>query len=618
MDSELIYTKTAFGEEAMHQRTRVMQRNVRMVLILVDGQSSVADLSLKTGNSELTETALNELEKGGFIEPVVEQDSLWAESKRVAQEIRSAAIDKALQFVPSRAKEPSLLSEPSLSDSVSTVDSAPKSSSSLDPRLSQFSMGHFQSSELPGMKPVRVEPSGQGGRTIRGDVKVAETENTSFMKRVFGGSATKADKPVSIKPIRRGPRPAKMGWPMRLLLVLAFVAALVYLTVFFFPYQYYLPELQTALSQICGRPVSVREMRVEVYPKPGLFLGNVSIGTGAEELRIPQIEVQPEITTLLEPKRDLRDVALHGVVLSADSIVKLQSVLASTAKPGGMVGVKRIRFENTEISFGGLGLKEMEGEAKLSADGLFQSLQLRSADRGLTLVAVPLAGGVDISLEGFDWRPALGSPWRLDSVNLKGRVENGALKIGNLDLRLFGGQVQGELLLRNDGKPSLSGDLTFERIDSTKFGEALGIGQQLSGDLAGNLHFSTSADAWPAIYSAIDADGKFSIQRGSIHGIDLTEAVRRVSSTPIQGGATQFEQMTGKFKLSPTNFRFSNLNLVSGLMQSAGYVQVSKDLKISGKMDLSMRGSVSQTRVPVSIDGLLKSPELQVGTATSE
>ena len=105
MDSQIVYVKTASGEEAMHQRTRVMQRNVRMVLILVDGKSTVADLILKTGNQKLTENALRELEKADFIAPVVEQDSLWAEGKKVAQEIRAAAIGKARKLSPSNKKE---------------------------------------------------------------------------------------------------------------------------------------------------------------------------------------------------------------------------------------------------------------------------------------------------------------------------------------------------------------------------------------------------------------------------------------------------------------------------------------------------------------------------------
>ena len=70
-----------------------------MVLILVDGKSTVSDLVLKIGNQQLTESALVELEEGGFISLRLEQDSLWSESKKVAQEIREAALSKATQIV---------------------------------------------------------------------------------------------------------------------------------------------------------------------------------------------------------------------------------------------------------------------------------------------------------------------------------------------------------------------------------------------------------------------------------------------------------------------------------------------------------------------------------------
>ena len=82
MDTNFIYTKTAAGEEAIRQRTRVMQRNVRMVLILVDGNSTFQDLCLRTGNVKLTENALLELEKGGFIVPALTNGGARGESRR--------------------------------------------------------------------------------------------------------------------------------------------------------------------------------------------------------------------------------------------------------------------------------------------------------------------------------------------------------------------------------------------------------------------------------------------------------------------------------------------------------------------------------------------------------
>ena len=88
MDSNLIYLKTASGEEAMHQRTRVMQRNLRMVLILVDGKSTVSDLVLRIGNQALTESALAELTRDYEVNRDIYQDMLRRrENARVSMEL---------------------------------------------------------------------------------------------------------------------------------------------------------------------------------------------------------------------------------------------------------------------------------------------------------------------------------------------------------------------------------------------------------------------------------------------------------------------------------------------------------------------------------------------------
>ncbi|MDR1709646.1 MAG: hypothetical protein LBS70_08010, partial [Candidatus Accumulibacter sp.] len=95
MDPNIIYVKTAAGENAIMQRSQILQRNVRMVLILVDGHSSVSDLTRKVGNLQLTESALVELEMSGLIEPKPEApDPLEEETRRVAEEIRTAASGK--------------------------------------------------------------------------------------------------------------------------------------------------------------------------------------------------------------------------------------------------------------------------------------------------------------------------------------------------------------------------------------------------------------------------------------------------------------------------------------------------------------------------------------------
>jgi len=171
--------------------------------------------------------------------------------------------------------------------------------------------------------------------------------------------------------------------------------------------------------------------------------------------------------------------------------------------------------------------------------------------------------------------------------------------------------------LRANQPLSIAGDLSFKRVNATRLGEAIGLGQQFSGETSGEVHFSTKGDAWASVFSAINAEGDFAMQRGSIRGIDLAEAARNVSRNPVQGGATPFENLSGTIKLTPSRYQFAGLVLNSGMMQSTGFVEVSSELMVSGMMELRMRGTANQTRVPISISGPLKSPVVQIGRGGS-
>jgi hypothetical protein len=244
---------------------------------------------------------------------------------------------------------------------------------------------------------------------------------------------------------------------------------------------------------------------------------------------------------------------------------------------------------------------------------LFQFLSLRSPDRSLNLKATPMAQGFGVVLEGFGWRPSKGSHYLFDSINLTGAYKNGEFTISDMELYVFDGVVRGGALLRSETNPSIVGEVSFERINATRFGSALGIGEQFTGETAGKIRFSATADSWASIFSAIEANGEFTMHRGSVRGVDLAEAVRRVSKASVQGGLTLFESLTGRIKLSPTKYQFTGLVLKSGLMQSVGYIDVSKGLEISGMIELQMQGTVNQTRVPLSISGPLGTPIVKVG-----
>jgi hypothetical protein len=160
--------------------------------------------------------------------------------------------------------------------------------------------------------------------------------------------------------------------------------------------------------------------------------------------------------------------------------------------------------------------------------------------------------------------------------------------------------------------PNVTGTASFERINPARLGEVMGIGdRRLVGNIAGKMQFTANAKTWSAIFSEIEGEGEFTIQRGGFHGIDLAEAARRISDTPVQGGMTSFEQMSGRMRLAPERNQFYDLNIASGLMQSMGYVDVAKGGRLAGRLELRMKGSANQTRLPVLVSGTLASPTVQ-------
>jgi len=414
------------------------------------------------------------------------------------------------------------------------------------------------------------------------------------------------------KPTRRG-QAESIGWPATIVLGIAGVLAVAFVTVLLFPYDSYLPKLEVAISNACARSAKVGALHLNVYPQAGIVLGDVRIGAEQDEIRIDEIRLQPAIGTLMAARKIFREVVVSGVSLPVEMIAGLPSVFSALSNSSSRFGIGHLSLEKADISFSGLGFSSLGGEAWLSADGQLQSLSLRSADRSLSLVATPLARGVDVVVEGYGWRPTQSSPFLVDSVNLNAAFENGTLTIKNMALRIFDGLIEGGAVLSAGQALSIVGEVSFNRINASRLGDAIGLGQQFSGEIAGKMRFSTKAESWASIFSAIDGDGEFSVQRGSIGGIDLVEAARSVSRAPIQGGTTRFENLSGAIKLTPARYQLSGLVLNSGLMQSTGYLDVSRELTVSGKMELKMRGTANQTRVPMSISGPLKSPTVQVG-----
>ncbi len=625
IDPELIYAKTESGEKAMLQRTLVVQRNLRMVLILVDGNATVAQLCSKTGNAELTQNALVELENEGFIERRADEDSVWTRRILLAQRLKASTMQQPVsefstfgdkeEAAPARPAPPigeaplSLPVQPNRESTTPPVEPSP-ASLSLD-------------SSTPAPPPA--QPDSRTVFLAKEETEPAQLAPTFItqsllarLKAMFGRTTAHHEpdlEPIrDLNPIRRGDKRFHLTWPMAVMLGVLSLGVVVVLVALLFPYARYLPAVEAALAERSGQSATVQEMRVTFYPKPGLLLGDVRLKDGANgnETRIAELRLRPVVSSLLSSTVLFHAIELSDISLSAQTIASLSRMLESASRDAAGASMPQVAIANADVTFAGLGLDDLSGVVELSPDGLLQSVSLQSQDRSLQFDAKPIANRVAVTLEGLAWRPSPRSLYRLDSFSLKGEVDGPVFVIDSFEARLFDGVVRGATILRAGAPLAMAGELAFARINAKRFGEALGIGDQFEGETTGKLKFSASSETWADMLLALRADGDFTISRGSLGGIDLPEAVRRVSVTPATlGGATRFEELSGTIKVTPEGFQFSRLLLNAGLMLSTGQINVSRDLQLRGRMDVQMRGRADHSAMPIMISGSLKTPQLQ-------
>jgi hypothetical protein len=662
MDSEeLIYTKTDSGENAIQQRNRVLQRNVRMVLILVDGHSSVADLGRKIGNVELVEEALRELEEGGFIErkdpasrpqeisdissqglseeSLPQDESLPHDSSPEPERNRRAS-DANHQIVAERVekaeraeraernerKEKASPSRPSGEARPVSSDTAPfpplpgesgglsslplmyaKKEVELGPRFSPPPRVRRPETHVSEMEPDFDDDSHDSRREAErpGEQSRFPQAKPSFIGRLKSTLSGDAHGDSAKKP-KIGQSTMKRRVKRLAVIFLGLVFAS-FLGFALFPFSIFAPDVEQAFSLAIGRPVNVSQLRVNIYPTLELVLAGVGIGQGKDAIEVREIRLQPEAGSWFSERKSFRKAVVAGTNLPLERIASLPAIFSALADPVKSPKIEYIQFEDTSIRFLGLVLRGADAEVRMDM-GAMRAMEVRSEDRNLTLVVAPVAGGIDLTVEAFAWKPHAESGFLSDALTLKGRLEKDVLSISSFKIRIFDGLIQGDAVIRAGGaKPNVSGSLVCEGVNTFKLGEALGIGRRMTGNVFGKMRFAANSETWPEIFSLIEGEGDFAVHRGSVYGADLAEAMRKTSRTPVQGGVTTFEQMTGKMRLRQEKNQFYDLNIASGLMQSTGHVDVARGGNLSGRLELLMRG----TLVPVVVSGTSSAPAVQ-------
>lgn len=546
MNPNLVYAKTSLGEEAVRQGTRVVQRNLRMVLLQVDGKLNVTDLSEKIGNPRLVETSLKELEEAGLIVGTIEVAS----------------------FREAEASPP------------------PQGfAESVEPR-SMFSA----------FMPNSIPPRSSGDESQL-------TGFSSFGKPIMPVEGVAASRPAPATPTETSPdlprRP--LGW-RKPLLAAGGLALLLIGGLLFYPYQQFKPALEAAAGRLLGVPVKVEKVGLTLLPRPQLKLTNISIGLAGDG-RILEARIDSPWSLLGRGGHAIPRLELSGVELSVRRLIGLP-VLSSAAPDTGVV-VGRIRLDQLSVRLGQqVSISGLNGEIAFGTGGRMEKATLENADRSLLVEALPAANGLALNLEGRGWQPA-GEALALPSLQATGVLTEEKLLLQNVDTTFLGGLLRGNWLLDWSKGLAMAAEGGVTRLDSRKVAAAFVPALRLEGEMSGTVRVRSAAIDWESLWKNLEVVIDAEVAQGVLHGVDPFEAARRGGGREVRAGSLRFNRLQYSLAVSPRQAVGRSISVDAGVANAAGQFAYAPGGQVDAQLNVSFRSSVSSLQIPVHVGGKL-------------
>lgn len=598
MNDDLIFRKTPAGEEAIRERTRLVQRNLRMVLILVDGAANVGALKQSAGDPTIAESALAELESMGLIARV------------------------GPGSFPTESTEPEAMIDDQAAIPMGVGDVGPETQwpSSISPEQSAYGPDSILPEETSGAAaPMQESPA------------TVEPAKPSVLKGMFGGERQEANLDQAVFDFGDGDissgalgaatvigNEERRSWRPKIRIkglvlggIAVFLAMLVW-QLFIRSYDAYRPEFERALSIIADDVVMIGKVRVSYLPVPAILLEDVKVGSPAHT-SIASIHLVSEPWSFLGDRHRFRRVTLDGMRARDVDLPKLSKWIS----PGRMtnVTVDHLEIVDLTLELGREAVTGLAGDIALGTQGGIEKVAFHSTDGSLQVEAKPAAEGWMVALVANGWQSPTKPAALFSKLDLQGRLVPGRFTMSQFTARVCEGLISGNGTIDWQRQPAMALSLDVQHVGASCLLTELGAAPLVDGPINASLVVSSMAPSFGELAKTWRLEGKFGVARGTLKHLDLAEALRkRTNVAVVRGGNTPFEELAGTVLVNDQVVHVGSTRLASGLMRASGQATVSRRQgTIAGDINAELRSSTGVVRAPFAISGGASEPELKTG-----
>jgi hypothetical protein len=374
----------------------------------------------------------------------------------------------------------------------------------------------------------------------------------------------------------------------------------------------FIPELSRLASEKLDQPVKIAELKLHLVPAPRVVARGIRVGKD-DEATIGELEIVPELLSLLWAPRTIRLVRAETVELKEAALV----IPGSLPKREGAqaIEIRRIVLNRVKVHHSAMKLPEFDVEATLDERMAIQAAHLNTRDGALRIALVPERPGLaKVSLEARKWTLPGGAPLAFESLTAQGTLKGEQLDLPAIAGSLYGGGISASARIDWSKPWQVSGKARLIGIDLAPVQQALGRPAQLSGRLTSEVVFSSRAGTADELSGALVLDAPFEVSEGAYRGMDLSQVTQLTTGRLPSGGATRFDELSGKLQVRGKGSRVNDLCVRSKSLVAGGYVEVAPDQKLAGKLDISVAKTKGVVGVPVALSGTSDEPWVSLTT----
>ena len=389
--------------------------------------------------------------------------------------------------------------------------------------------------------------------------------------------------------------------------MLAGLMVLCVLALFILPFLLPMEDQKTSLERLLGselkQPVHIGRLSGRILPTPRLVLDEVSIGD-AKQIQVANAQANFSMLDLGAIKI-VNSLDLRGVVVKGGGLQQaaswIEEIAGSKTYP-----IAKITLSQGKLDAEGMPLSDVDGEIDFSSLGKFSRAHLNALSRKLAVnISADPSQKLSVSTTLHDSALPFLPDWSFDDLKANGELSHDELRITDLDGRIKGGAMTGNVRVNWRSGWRVQGDLVAKVVPLEN------INKLLTGEMDGTARFQSQADSLSSLADNALFNGVFDVKKGMIGGVDIVESTRLMSRENLPGGRTHFDELSGELFYSKGGYRFSKISIRDSVFQANGSMTV-EDQAITGRILSSLKVRSGMPSVMLQVSGTVDSPSLRV------